>query len=354
MSTTQQLRFAFATGSMRFTRLDRECMRVLERAAKGHDEVWAATSAVANKLGLTVRAAQLRIQRLERLGLVERVWDFALNTRRRLVLLWRRAATCGDGVSAEVCAGLTKTSAPTGPPALPIRSELSMEREIEIPHRPEPAAPTPQPELTTTNFEPVSYSKEGPLGRALLSAGVPPDVLHAPPGPATLAEAMAPLDPSTRAHSRATEPDPEDAQRKATPAEVARTVARVKRLFPQVQDPGRFVKTLAVRLRLNGDRVGIQWVSDAVDWAEYKEARSQFYLTTTIENWVAHGHPGKPPVKRAPVMQNFNPQAAPAAEAPLTEEDLAALERLAAGHGPAARMARLHLDRIKAEAGHAG
>lgn len=65
-------------------------MRVLERLARGHDQCWAATSTLASKLGVGIRAAQYRLARLVRLGLVEVVRDSALRTGRRLVLLWRR------------------------------------------------------------------------------------------------------------------------------------------------------------------------------------------------------------------------------------------------------------------------
>ncbi|MEK9735791.1 MAG: hypothetical protein VW239_00545 [Candidatus Nanopelagicales bacterium] len=75
---------------IRLNGLDRLAMRVLERLARGHDQCWSATSTLASKLGVGVRAAQYRLARLVRLGLIEVVRDSALRTGRRIVLLWRR------------------------------------------------------------------------------------------------------------------------------------------------------------------------------------------------------------------------------------------------------------------------
>ncbi len=77
-------------------------MDVLESLSRGHDEAWASTRTLAARLKLTVRAVHVRLSRLVMHGLVERVWDYSLKTRRRLVLLWRRTVSAVASVAATV------------------------------------------------------------------------------------------------------------------------------------------------------------------------------------------------------------------------------------------------------------
>lgn len=107
-----QLSFGFPTQAFRFSAADRELKAVLGRLAGRHSEVWHSTETIAAKLGVTIRAAQVRIQRFIEAGLLERVYDYALTTRRRLRLLWRGIALESVAVGAKVCADSAQEFAP--------------------------------------------------------------------------------------------------------------------------------------------------------------------------------------------------------------------------------------------------
>ncbi len=90
MSAIRQLRLPFMTArNLTIMPDDRATMRLLERLAGVHAEVWHSTKTIAAKLGIEVRSAQLRLRRLIDLGLLKRVRDYSVKTRRRLAILWR-------------------------------------------------------------------------------------------------------------------------------------------------------------------------------------------------------------------------------------------------------------------------
>ena len=70
-----------------FGRCDRRTLDLLRQLARGRGAVTCPTATVADHLGVSVRATQLRLQRLGRMGLVNSVSDYSLRSRRRLVLV---------------------------------------------------------------------------------------------------------------------------------------------------------------------------------------------------------------------------------------------------------------------------
>lgn len=139
----RQLTLPWASGPrIRETATDRETMRALEYLARGHDRCFAPASSLAAKLRISLRTAHHRVSRLFQLGLIERVWDSTLRSRRALVLLWRVSTTyvksTVQGSCTSKCKGLAQETVPPS-----YCSELKEEkREIEQSKQAPPPAST--------------------------------------------------------------------------------------------------------------------------------------------------------------------------------------------------------------------
>lgn len=172
----------------RLTATDRETMRCLDRLAGRYLEIYHSTKTIANRLGVTIRAAQLRLQRLMSAGKLARVLDYGKRSRRRLLLLWKDSRTYVDSVGAEPCADSAQHSAPTDPPALLLGViELGViektEERIEFasgenppPRNSTQVHPTPEPEETPEAPGRITDEQKQRLKTAAKAVSTPGDL----------------------------------------------------------------------------------------------------------------------------------------------------------------------------------
>lgn len=337
MTASRQLRFAFSgepASASAFTATDRETLDLLKRVAGAHTEVWHSTKRLAAMAGVGVRAMQVRLNRLADVhGLVGRVYDYGLRTRRRLVLLFSaRPAFCAH----EPADFAPTTAVPPHPPIeVPEgdkKDDDDLLTEAAGPREPEPAGSS------------SSSADTRPIGERLASLGVPPEALRPAAGPAPVSEALGRIAGGERSSS-----SPEGPQRKATKAEFEAVVEKARKAFPHVPCVDWKVRALAKRRRIDGECVGLRWVDQALDWAVYRGAVRWRFMESIIADWCENG-PSGPPVPRRTVQQNLNPLAdTPADETPPTPEEVEAMRRQAAGGSAWARVARATLARLGIE-----
>lgn len=166
MSAFRQLRLDLPHPARKPTADDRRTMRLLEALARGHAECWSHTKTIAAKLGIGVRAVQVRLRRLVDLGLLDICRDYTRRARRRLVLLWAGRVDSEGGAERKLCAHSAQrfaltTVVPPHPP-IEVSEDNSEEGECDDTLNPEsfPAGPAELPppppdlDLRTTDPEP--------------------------------------------------------------------------------------------------------------------------------------------------------------------------------------------------------
>ncbi len=167
----------------RLTAADRETMRCLDQLAGRYLEIYHSTKTIANRLGVTIRAAQLRLQRLMSAGKVARVLDYGKRSRRRLLLLWKDSRTYVDSVGAELCAHSAQDSAPTDPPPLLLGVIEKIEERMEFASGENPPPqnltqvdPTPEPEETPEPPGRITDEQKQRLKTAVKAVAAPGDL----------------------------------------------------------------------------------------------------------------------------------------------------------------------------------
>lgn len=287
---------------------DHETYALLQRLAGPHGEVRHATRTIAAKLRITIRAAQLRLSRIIGLGLLRRVWDFTLRSRRRLVLVT--------------------------PPEAPD------ERNSDPPN-----CAHEQPDFALTTIPPLDppvgvSGDKGIRGGGWCHAGTGGGACEGPPEPPP-----PPLD-SLDPHEQQT---PSEAPRKATAAEVAALERLAAVALP---DDGRaaaaqFARYLARQHTLSRTVAGLRRLRERVAEGGVRHRRS--LLLRIIADYAVEGVPERfmGPVTEAEIAGEPAPAAAIVAVDP---ERLRALIEAEERESAARRAADEEARRRKAEA----
>lgn len=237
--------------------------------AKSHlkQGVCQATKTLAERFGVSVRYVQAAIKRLRELGLIDRVWDYGLRTRRRLYATGSQAPSAAPEQPPE-----------TPPEAPPMNALLCAE--------------STNGSALTGGFPPIRALKreERELNDDDPKVEIPPAPL--PPS--------MPPDPSSSFDPRKPKSEPEPDRRKATPEEVAQVVGLAARIFPEVLHIEAQVKAEARRCRSASDEGGLGWVEAALRGAQHARARSFGYVVRTLDRWRTQGYatPTVPPPPR--------------------------------------------------------
>lgn len=305
MTAYRQLQFAFpGEPTPAFTATDQETLDLLKRVAGVHTEVWHSTKRLAAMAGVGVRAMQVRINRLIDVhGLVDRVLDYGLRTRRKIVLLFRSVPA--------FCAHAGPDFAPTAsvPPDPPIEVPEGASKNVD--------------DVLTETAEP---REPEPAGLSSSSSPSDPRSLGAADGPKPVGQALGRVAGGERSSS-----SPDEPQRKATKAEFESVVEKARKAFPHVPCVDWKVRALAKRRRVDGVCVGLRWVDQALDWAVHRNAVRWRFMESLIADWCENG-PSGPPVARKAVQQNYNPRVdSPPDETPLTPEDVEKAREWASG-----------------------
>lgn len=219
--------------------------RVWQWLTRHHDPrrgICQATKTIAAKFGVSVRYVQVTLRRFRDLGVLDRVFDYGLRTRRRLLL---KTPPATNSLGALQCAHSAHSSAPTNDsPPDPLLCVSGDELEEGIGGGGIPDAPC--------DPEPVAFSP-------------PPPVSDSPS-----------LEPEKTAS------EPAQAPPKATPEQVESLVELAREVFPA--QPRQWVTGLARRWSL-------RWVRAALARAKAKGGVRTGYVIRTLEGFAAEGGP---------------------------------------------------------------
>ncbi len=215
---------------------------ILERKARGFAECWSSNETLASALGCCERTLRHALDQLEHSGLILRIRDYSLKSRRRIKLLWKE---CRDLFSSSVAADTS--------PDL----EAHFAASSEVPPHPPIEVPEGSSEKES-DVEPQPTALETPL------PSCPPQ-----------------------------KPQQEE-RRKATPAEVDAAAVKAAPIL-RVDTPTARARVVAL-----AKRWGLSWVVAALERAEVKAAQEPLrnpsgYVVRTLEGFQAEGGPPAPP-----------------------------------------------------------
>jgi hypothetical protein len=234
---------AFPIPGVKLTQFQARVWEWLRRKAHLPQGICHAARTMAAHFDCSKRYVERTLKFFRDLGVLERVSDYSLRTRRRLRL---KAPTTTNSFVAPQCAHETPSSAPTDGPPLDPPMCVSGERE-----------------------------EEG------IGGGGEPDT-PCDPEPAAIPSPPPPLDSISPSREPETASEPARAEGKATPEQVEALVATAKEVFPE--QPRQWVTGLARRWSL-------RWVRAALARAKAKGQVRTGYVIRTLEGFAAEGGP---------------------------------------------------------------
>lgn len=257
---------------------------ILNRTRREHTECWLSTRSLAERIGRSLRTVQLALAELARAALVRVVRSYELQSRRRIVLLWR--------VEGAVTPSPTPPPTPSRPHFLGARNCAHSAQSIAPSPGVPPDPPIEEPEGTVLR----EIESSGSAGVETSSPDCPPGspVVSEPP-PHRMRE-KTPQTPSLPAGSR-----------RATPDEIRGLEAKAERILGAGWWSRRFARTRARQYRLLWVNHALDRTADAIERRTLK-GKPVCYCEAVLRRIAEDGGlPPEPPPPPPPVRKSAPP-----------------------------------------------